>query len=272
MKNVIFVAISVLLFSCSGNQPQPVDNGPLISTVDETPEKDTLSDSSDVFFVANYVDPKTLITNNNVENRLKAYGEENKETKVKIKTKFGTIKIRLYDDTPLHRANFIMLTKKHYFDSTLFYRVINNFMIQGGNSDRDETGKKMRNIGNYQVPAEIKHIHKRGAIAMAVHEQWDVPEDRRNKNSSPYNFYIVQQHPISDKYMNKMEERYKIKISEEKRKIYRKYGGVPHLDGNFTVFGEVYSGMPVVDKIAKVSTDVNDRPREDIFLTVEIIE
>lgn len=270
MRGTLVLFLIYLLTSCNSRPKERIPEGPLISTVDK--KEEVKIDTAELHKDPNYVDPKSLINNQNVTERLLAYGEENPEKRIKINTKFGAIKIRLYDDTPLHRANFIMLIKKNYFDSTLFYRVINNFMIQGGNSDRDNTAQKMRKIGAYQVPEEIKHIHKRGAIAMAVSEQWDVPEDKKNKNSSPYNFYIVQQKPLSDKYMDKMEVRYKIKIDEAKRKVYRKYGGVPHLDGNYTVFGEVYSGMSVVDKIAAVSTDAYDRPREDLFLTVEIIE
>jgi len=269
---VILFFIPFIVWSCQSEPKKSVPAGPLISNVDKKKIENQEVDSAVIKSNPNYVDPKTLINNENVSEKLTRFGEENPETKVKIVTKLGSIKIRLFKDTPLHRANFIMLIKKNYFDSTLFYRVINNFMIQGGNSDRDNTANKMRKIGSYQVPEEIKHIHKRGALAMAVQDQWDVPEDRRHKNSSPYNFYIVQQKPLSDSYMDKMEERYKITIDESKRKIYRKYGGVPHLDGNFTVFGEVYSGMSVVDKIANASTDAYDRPREDIFLSIEIIE
>ncbi len=211
-----------------------------------------------------------LINNSNVVDRLTQYGLENKETKLKIITPYGDIKVRLYDDTPLHRANFVMLTKEKYFDSTLFYRVINDFMIQGGNSDRDDVHKKMANIGSYTVPNEIspKHYHQRGKLAMAVSEY----QSQEEKRSSPYNFYIIQQGPLSDEYMDKMEELYDIKIGESKRKVYRKYGGVPHLDGDFTVFGEVYSGMSVVDKIAEVGTDGSDRPNDDIVIAVQTIE
>lgn len=215
-----------------------------------------------------------LLNNQNVEQKLTVFSNQNLETKIKIITRFGNITCVLYKDTPLHRANFIMLTKKGYFDSTLFYRIIPNFMIQGGNSDRDNTYEKMKQIGSYTIPEEIKsnHFHKTGALAMAVSEQLDVAPELRNKNSSPYNFYIVESQPLSDGYMDALEKEYKITIPEYRREVYRKIGGTPHLDDKYTVFGEVVSGMSVVKKIANVEKDFNDFPLEYLFLSVEIIK
>jgi len=215
-----------------------------------------------------------LITYKNVRQKLTAIAKNNPETRIVIKTTLGDIEIKLFDDTPLHRANFIHLIKSHYFDNTLFYRVIDNFMIQGGNSDRDDISYKMAKIGNYTVPEEIlsHHIHKRGALAMAVSEQLEIPEKDRNKNSSPYNFYIIQNGPMTYDYLKGVEEKYEITISNKHKSIYNKKGGAPHLDGNFTVFGEVTKGLDVVDKIAAVKTDSDSRPHEDIIMSVEIID
>jgi peptidyl-prolyl cis-trans isomerase B (cyclophilin B) len=215
-----------------------------------------------------------LLTSDNAGTKLERYGKENPETTVRIHTKFGAITCLLYKDTPLHRANFIMLTKKGYFDSTLFYRIIPNFVVQGGNSDRDYTFEKMKEIGSYTIPEEIKthHIHKRGALAMAVSEQFDIAPELRTKNSSPYNFYIVQNGPISDAYMDAIEKEYNITISEKRREVYRAIGGTPHLDDNYTVFGEVISGMHIVDKLATVEKDSYDFPKEKLYLTVELIK
>jgi len=212
------------------------------------------------------------INNSNVKSKLTKYGQINKENNVLIKTKFGDIHIKLYDDTPLHRANFIMLAKKKFFDSTLFYRVINNFMIQGGNSDKDNVFQKMAKIGFYRVPSEIlpNHIHKRGALAMAVKEQYYKDPSKKDLSSSPYNFFIVQKGPLSEKYMDKLEIRYKMKISKKNRSIYKKYGGNPHLDNEYTVFGEVVNGMNVVDQISLLRTDGKDRPLKNVYLTVKV--
>ena len=270
---VNLLIIALFFFSCS-SEKEGNHSGPLISKVDIQEDSIEIINSYIISDSAVAERPKNLINNSNVLEKLTEYGFKNPETKVKITTKFGNIKIRLFKDTPLHRANFIMLAKRNYFDSTLFYRVIQNFVVQGGNSDRDNVALKMARIGQYRVPDEIHshHIHKRGVIAMAVHEQYDIPESEKDKRSSPYNFYIVQQKPLSENYMDKLEKRYKFTIPAKNRKTYNKYGGVPHLDGDFTVFGEVYSGMSVVDKIANQSTDAYDRPIEDLFITVDVIE
>lgn len=273
MKPYIYSLLLLILVSCKTNEKKinyesKTNGGKLVSRkIDSTEIRDSIRIAKQIAF------QKTLLSDDNVTERLTKFGEENPETKIKINTKYGSIKLKLYKDTPLHRANFIMLIKKGYFDSTLFYRVIENFMIQGGNSESDDIGERMRNIGFYKVPEEMKshHIHKRGAIAMAVQDQSDRPIEYRHRNSSAYNFYIIQKGPLSDKYMNKIEKRYKITIPEKNRKIYRKYGGNPHLDNKYTVFGEVYSGMNTIDKISNVMVDAYDRPKKDIFLTVEII-
>ena len=215
-----------------------------------------------------------LLTNQNVKQKLIDFGIENKEEKVLIRTKFGDIKVRLYKNTPLHRANFLLLAKRKFFDSTIFYRVIRNFMIQGGNSDKDNMLQKMAKIGLYRVPPEInpKNIHKRGALAMAVQEQYYKDPSKINLSSSPYYFYIIQKGPLSDNYMDDIEIKYNTKISEINRKIYRKLGGSPHLDNEYTVFGEVISGLSIVDKISKQITNGKNRPLNNIYLSVELME
>ena len=180
------------------------------------------------------------LKHHNVEAFFTEYEKTNKETKVIIKTTYGNIKLRLYNDTPIHRANFIFLTKIGYFDQTVFYRVAKDFVIQGGNSDEYDTVKLRRKYGNYLMKPEFrKHRkHKYGALAAARH--W---EKNPNKLSSPFEFYMVQ----SKK-------------------------GSHHLDNEHTVFGEVISGFTTMSKIAKVKTDVKEWPLVDIKMTVEIIE
>lgn len=275
MKKFLIYILSIgLLISCNTSSPpdeyfedtvkQITSNSNKIITYNIKLEEET--GSQDKY--------KNVITNKNVKQKLNNYALNNNENLIKIITSYGDIKIKLYDDTPLHRASFIMLIKNKYFDNTLFYRVVRNFIIQGGNSDNDNVLHKMAKIGNYKIPSEIKanHIHKRGALVMAVQEQYFRDTSKHDKSSSPYNFYIVQKGPISNKYMDKLEDRYKIKINKKDREVYRKYGGNPHLDGDYTVFGEVYSGMKVVDKINKVLTDGNDRPQDNILISIVIDE
>lgn len=180
------------------------------------------------------------LNKNNVEAFFTEYGKRNKENKVIIKTKFGNIKLRLYDDVPIHRANFIFLTKIKYFNTTEIYRVARNFVIQGGNSDETYTLKQRRLYGNYRIKPEFKpnRRHKYGALAAA--RDW---KDNPNKLSNPFEFYIV--HSRS---------------------------GAHHLNNEHTVFGEVISGFDTMDKISKVKVGVDEWPEEDIRMTIEILD
>ena len=182
----------------------------------------------------------------------------------KIITNYGTIVVMLYDGTPKHRDNFIKLADKHYYDSLLFHRVIKGFVIQAGDPF-SKNAKDTVLLGdsdlNYTIPAEIfpdKYYHKRGALGMAR-------DDNPAKASSACQFYIVVGKIADDSTFIKAKKRTDgYEIPEEHKKIYRTIGGIPHLDSRYTVFGEVVSGMDVVDKIAIVETDKNDRPKKAV--------
>jgi len=197
----------------------------------------------------------------------------NSEKKVLISTDLGDIKVKLYDETPIHRDNFLKLAKEGYLNGTLFHRVIKNFMIQGGDPD-SKTAKPGQILGNggpgYDLPAEFvaKYFHKKGALAAARENDMVNPE----KKSSGSQFYIVQGQVFNDATLNSIENSYKKKFTKEQREFYKKTGGSPHLDGDYTVFGEVYEGLDVLDKIAGVAVDKNNRPLEDIKMKVSIIE
>lgn len=260
--------------------------------------------------------------------------------KICITTSFGDIKIKLYNNTPKHRDNFLKLVKEAYFDGTIFHRVIQNFMIQGGDPD-SKTADSTQILGNggppYTIPAEfttdtvavtvngivtknvhVKNFHKRGALG-AAREGDDV---NPKKESSGSQFYIVQGRVFTDDKLNRTERNiqvmdylskpeytaakklymtylysgnslkadsiYKVyaalldkepsgyprfTFTQEQKNVYKTIGGTPHLDENYTVFGEVYEGMDVVEKIAavKVSPTYN-RPKQDVKMTVKVIE
>ncbi|GIV42359.1 MAG: peptidyl-prolyl cis-trans isomerase [Vicingaceae bacterium] len=197
-----------------------------------------------------------------------------KRTKVKIETSMGTIVVELYNETPKHRDNFIKLVQKGFYDGTLFHRVIREFMIQGGDPD-SKNAKKGAILGNggpgYTIPAEFKpHLfHKKGALAAARLGDDINPK----KESSGSQFYIVQGRKFTVDQLKMYEVRLKTKFSEEQIKAYTTLGGAPHLDGSYTVFGQVVNGLDVVDKIASVPTDQYDRPLEDVkVLSMKILK
>jgi peptidyl-prolyl cis-trans isomerase B (cyclophilin B) len=195
-----------------------------------------------------------------------------KNRKVKIITPYGTMVIELYNTTPKHRDNFIKLAKHHFYDSTLFHRVIKTFMIQGGDPDSKHAAQgAMLGNGdvNYTIPAEfqLNLYHKKGALAAAR-------DDNPAKASSGCQFYIVQGKVWTDEELDKLE-RGRLggrKIPVDQREYYKKYGGTPQLDQSYTVFGQVVEGMDVIDKIAGMKTDGNNRPLEDVAMKIRVVK
>jgi peptidyl-prolyl cis-trans isomerase B (cyclophilin B) len=189
---------------------------------------------------------------------------------VQITTDYGVIKIKLYNDTPKHRDNFLKLTKEGYYDGSLFHRVIKNFMIQGGDPN-SKTAKPGQMLGagdiGYTIPAEFnpKLIHKKGALCAARTEN---PE----KASSGCQFYIVVGQILTDNELDRMDAQRQVKYTAEQRNIYKTIGGTPFLDMNYTVYGEVISGLEVVDKISQVKTAQGDRPLTDVKMTVKLVK
>jgi cyclophilin family peptidyl-prolyl cis-trans isomerase len=234
MRIIIFFCTCFLFLNCEDKQKQN-------KTISNTPEieQKEINDSSQVKSEIKREFPK--LTSKNAMDFFLEYEKHNKENKVRITTDFGEIDILLFDKTKFHRANFIFLTKQKYFDNTQFYRVINNFMVQAGNSDTRATARKRTNIGRYLLPTDTKrgYTHDRGVISMPSGEI-----DNPYKLASPFEFFIVQQK-----------------------------GGAKYLDGDYTIFGKVTKGMEVVDKIAAVDTDEGDWPSKNIYIRkVEIVE
>jgi peptidyl-prolyl cis-trans isomerase B (cyclophilin B) len=184
---------------------------------------------------------------------------------VQISTTFGDIKIKLYNETPLHRDNFLELAKSGKYDGSVFHRVIRNFMIQGGGSADLQTID-----GRPMIPAEFnpKFIHKKGALAAARTGDNVNPQ----RMSSGSQFYIVQGQKYPVDRVTQMSQRSGVQYTEEQKQVYADLGGTPHLDMQYTVFGEVIEGLDVVDKIAAVQVHQADRPVEDIIMKVTILK
>jgi peptidyl-prolyl cis-trans isomerase B (cyclophilin B) len=210
--------------------------------------------------------PKLKMLNaRNVKGELYKFAQENPETRVLIETSLGDIEVKLYEDTPLHRANFLRLIKSTYYDHTVFHRVIKDFMIQGGGTD----DKNPIKAGYYRIPNEVKakHIHRKGALAMAVRDK-----DNPNRDSSFRDFYIVEGVLFDNPHLDALAQEEGFKVNLYTREVYTSVGGSPHLDGLYTVFGEVVKGMNVVEKIAKVKTDEGYWPLEDITIKMKVLD
>ena len=241
--------------------------------------------------------------------------KNNKEPLVNIKTSMGMIKVKLYNETPLHRDNFLKLVKCKFYDGLSFHRVINHFMIQAGDPATRQNPKGLSenpDLAEYTIPSEFRSFlfHKKGALAAA--RKGD--EENPDKESSGSQFYFVQGKILNDNQLNQLEQRINniknqsiffknINIEKEKafekdealdyakiqetaalkteeefskltpyiipenhRSVYKTIGGTPHLDGSYTVFGEIVEGLEVIDKIASVKTGDFDRPLENIII------
>jgi len=228
-KYILFISINcILLFSnCKKKEKSPV-NSVIKKTEKATKKKPQKLQEKEL----------DTINKDNAVSFLEAYGKLNPETIVLIETRLGNLKIKLYPETPLHRASFVFLTKTGYFNTTAFHRIVPNFIVQGGNSDFPIT-RKLRMKYNYRIPAEMKpnRTHKYGALAAA--RQW---ENNPNKISSPFEFYMIQ----------------------DKR-------GSHHLDGEHTIFGEIMEGFDTMEKIAKLETDKKEWPLKEVFIKASVI-
>ncbi len=193
-----------------------------------------------------------------------------KDYLVSLNTGFGTMRLVLYDQTPKHKENFIKLVDQKFYDSLLFHRIIPLFMIQGGdpNSRKKEAGEPLGNgdVG-YKIPAEIVPtlFHKKGSLAAAR-------DGNPEKASSGCQFYIVEGRVWDEAGFQKQVERLKTLKghipTEEQKRVYETIGGSPHLDGNYTVFGEVIDGLAIVDSVAKQPRNELDRPKRDVPMTM----
>lgn len=224
------------------------------------PATDGTADAADKAASETKLEP---LTSENAVEVLTAYGNENPDSIAVITTRHGEIKVRLFKDTPLHRANFVRLAKAGFYDQGEFYRVLKNFAIQGGDSD-NRTMKQ----GAYKIPQEFnpRYVHKKGALAMARYG------DERNpdKESSSHNFYLVQGEPRTLPELRAFEAKHGIKYTPAQLEAYTTIGGEPSLDTEYTVFGEVIEGMDVIDKIANEPVTAQDWPQRIVPHTIKV--
>lgn len=267
VRGMISVAMATLLLACGGNRQPDAQDKPAQTTSKSSAQKQV---AKPVAKAGQKQQAKRVrLTEDNVVDELTRYGKENPESIVRLSTPKGDMVIRLYENTPLHRANFIKLIKEHYYDGTEFYRVIDHFMIQGGDTDGYDRRDVKNKFGKYTLPAEFRgeNIHKRGALSM-VREYENNPE----KRSEAFEFFIVQGTLYTDPELNGTESNYNVKISPEHREVYKTIGGCAYLDGEHTVFGEVIDGLEVIDEIASVKTDDGDWPIEAVDIKLQIIK
>jgi len=200
-----------------------------------------------------------VITPQNLREVLTAYGNENPEDEVLIETSFGNITLKLYPETPLHRANFIKLIKEGYYDDADFYRIVAEFMIQGGDLNKKPA---------YRIPAEInsRYIHKRGALSMAR-----VDENNPDKESSAAEFFIVHGERYAREDVEMAARNQGLTLTPDQIDTYVSIGGYISLDNQYTTFGEVTSGLDVVDKIATVKVFNEDKPLKKIPFKISVV-
>ncbi len=191
---------------------------------------------------------------------------------IEIETSFGNMLAELFDATPQHRDNFVKLSKEGFFDSLLFHRVIDGFMIQGGDPD-SKSAKAGQSLGSggpgYTIPAEFVDTlaHVKGMLAAARRGGPANPK----KASSGSQFYIVQGRAVTEGELDRFEAQKNIRYSKTIRQAYLEKGGTPFLDQEYTVFGRVLEGLEVIDKITKVQTDQRDRPQQDVWMKIYLI-
>jgi peptidylprolyl isomerase len=229
IKNrLIFQLILIILFSIISNCKK--------ETIAKTSKKTTKTTKKKT---AKIVKPFDSINHTNAVDFLIAYGKAHKSNKVRFKTRLGSFTVLLYDDTPLHRANFIFLANAGYFDTTCFHRVVPDFIVQGGNSESGNTLGFRNKYENYTIPPEFRkhHRHKYGALAAA--REW---ENNISKKSTPFEFYFIQSK-----------------------------NGAHHINGEHTVFGEIISGFDTLNKIALVKTGRDEWPLKDVFMDIIVL-
>ncbi|SHL46921.1 peptidylprolyl isomerase [Hymenobacter psychrotolerans] len=201
------------------------------------------------------------LADSNAAELLLPYGRQYPASGVVLHTRLGDITVKLYDDTPIHKANFLLLARRGVFDETVFNRVVKGFAVQGGASDH-----RTIRMNRYRLPPEIKphHLHRRGALGMARYDD----EQNPGQLSSSTDFYFVLGEKLSADQSKAMAGR---PLTAAQQRVYATVGGVPSLDGKYTVFGEVTDGLDVIERIGNEPVDAYKWPLADVSIKVEIL-
>lgn len=258
MYKILSAMSLMVLMSCNGSQKGQL-SGSESASADATGEE-------------------TVAMNINTPNTNPMETAKEMKARVKLSTEMGDMIVLLYDETPQHRDNFLKLVDQKFYDGTLFHRVIAGFMVQGGDPDSKGAapGAALGMGGpGYTIPAEFNTAlyHRKGALAAARQGDQVNPE----KRSSGSQFYIAQGQKTDTTMLAQLERQKKFanpafSYNDEQKKVYAELGGTPHLDGDYTVFGEVVEGLDVLDKIAAVQTDPRNRPLQNITITLTRIK
>ena len=204
------------------------------------------------------------LTDSTAPAALLAYGQQYPGSEVLFKTRLGNIRVKLYDDTPIHKANFLLLARRGVFDETVFNRVVKNFAVQGGQTSESRTIALRR----YRLPSEVRpnRFHFKGALGMARYSDEENPQ----RLSSNTDFYFVVGKKLTADQARRSASR---PLTPEQARTYATRGGVPALDGAYTIFGEVIEGLDVVDKIPQVPVNPNDKwPNQDVGMQVTVVK
>ena len=258
------VAVSALVLGC-GSPAAPANVSPEQKAQPVPSQHDVEVDERIRRLVASEF---PTLDDENAVSFLTEWGRGQTENRVALDTKHGRVVVELFDDVPVHRANFLYKVYRRYFDPSEFTRVVPDFVVQGGNSEEERPQQLRFLIGQHTLPAEFKnhHIHSRGALAMS-RSYSDNPE----KRSSGYDFYIVTGRKIGAQELGRIQREKGRDYSRDQADVYARQGGAPHLDGEHTVFGRVVEGMDVVDRLAATPRDGSDWPVERLEVRMNLL-